>query len=160
MPPVTLHRAGPEDVARLDAALRGLSADLGDSHRATPDGLAAAGFGAAPAFRAILGLAGGDAVGVALFSQIYSTTRGMPGAFVSDLWVAEAARGSGLGPRLLGAVRDTARAEWGGGFIRLAVYDGNRRAIAFYERLGFAMPRGEHAMILEGAALDRVGDSE
>lgn len=160
MTEITLRLARPNDVPLLDTALRGLSADLGDTHRATPAALASAGFGASPAFRAMLALDGAAALGVALFSPIYSTTRGFPGVYVSDLWVSVAARGLGLGPKLLGAVRDAARTEWGAGFIRLAVYADNPRAIAFYDRLGFAVPKGEQSMILEGAALDRVGDTE
>lgn len=154
-----LIRAATEaDLARLDAALRALSADLGDDHRATPEGILAAGFGPLPAFRALLALDGGSAVGAAVFSPLYSTTRGFPGAYVSDLWVAAAARGTGLGARLLAAVRDEAQALWGAGFLRLAVYADNPRAVTFYERLGFAPRSGETSMILEGAAFDRIGD--
>lgn len=156
---IAIRAAGPGDVALLDAALRALSADLGDTHRATPEGLRAAGFGAQPAFRALLALAGDSALGAAVFSPLYSTTRGFPGAYVSDLWVAASARGAGLGPKLLAAVRDEARALWGAGFIRLAVYEENPRAIAFYERMGFAARTGETGMILEGPALDRIGDT-
>ena len=145
------------DVALLDAALRALSADLRDIHRATSEGLLAAGFGANPAFRALLALRDGRPAGAAVFSPLYSTTRGFPGAYVSDLWVAGAERGAGLGPRLLAAVRDEARALWGAGFIRLAVYADNPRAVAFYERLGFAARAGEVGMILEGTAFDRIG---
>jgi ribosomal protein S18 acetylase RimI-like enzyme len=154
---ITIRRAEAADLALLDAALRALSADLGDHHRATPEGLRTAGFGPAPAFRAVIALAGAEAVGAALFSPLYSTTRGFPGAYVSDLWVAQAARGAGLGPRLLATVRDEARALWGAGFLRLAVYGENPRAVAFYERLGFAPRAGEVGMILEGTALDTIG---
>lgn len=161
---IAIRSAGPDDVALLDTALRALSADLGDIHRATCEGLLAAGFGAQPAFRALLALAGdsdgGESiVGAAVFSPLYSTTRGVPGAYVSDLWVAASARGSGLGPKLLAAVRDEARALWGAGFLRLAVYEANPRAIAFYERIGFARRTGETGMILEGPALEHIGDS-
>jgi len=67
-------------------------------------------------------------------------------------------RGLQLGPRLLAAVRDEAAARWGAGFIRLAVYADNPRAVAFYERMGFAARTGEVGMILEGAALGAIGD--
>ncbi len=154
-----IRPATEDDLARLDAALRALSADLGDRHRATAEGLRAAGFGASPAFRAMLALDGETTIGAAVFSPLYSTTRGFPGAYVSDLWVAAPARGTGLGARLLAAVRDEARALWGAGFLRLAVYEDNPRAVAFYERLGFAPRAGETSMILEGHALDRIGDT-
>lgn len=155
---ITIRLAGAADAARLNAALRALSDDLGDEHRATNENIAAAGFGAEPAFRALLALQGDATVGVAVFSPIYSTTRAMAGAYVSDLWVVPSARGAQLGPRLLAAVRDAAAARWGGGFIRLAVYADNPRAVAFYERMGFSTRTGEVGMILDGAALKTIGD--
>lgn len=159
---ITIRRAEVADAARLNAALRALSAELGDHHRATDAALAAAGFGPAPAFGALLALrdeaaAGAAVAGAAVFSPLYSTTRGAAGAYVSDLWVAADVRGSGLGPRLIAAVRDEARGRWGARFIRLAVYGDNVRALTFYERIGFAARAGEVAMILEGAALEAIG---
>ncbi|OYX45516.1 MAG: hypothetical protein B7Z02_00730 [Rhodobacterales bacterium 32-67-9] len=155
---VTIRLAEAADAARLNAALRALSDDLGDEHRATDADIAAAGFGAEPAFRALLALRGDATVGVAVFSPIYSTTRATAGAYVSDLWVAQSARGARLGPRLLASVRDAAQARWGGGFIRLSVYADNPRAVAFYERMGFSARTGEVGMILDGAALRAIGD--
>lgn len=155
---IAIRPAEAGDVELLDAALRALSGDLGDTHRATAADLREAGFGPRPAFRALLALQGGGAVGVAVFSPLYSTTRGVPGAYVSDLWVAASARGAGLGQRLLAAVRDEAL-QWGAGFIRLAVYADNPRAVAFYERIGFRTRTGEIGMLLEGEALERIGET-
>ncbi|WP_347309735.1 GNAT family N-acetyltransferase [Defluviimonas sp. SAOS-178_SWC] len=154
---IMIRLALPGDAARLNAALRALSDDLGDTHRATEADIAAAGFGPDPAFRAVLALRRDDVVGVAVFSPIYSTTRARAGAYVSDLWVADLARGARLGPRLLAAVRDEAAVRWAVEFIRLAVYTDNPRAVAFYERMGFAARTGEVGMILEGAALEALG---
>lgn len=156
---IAIRPAEAGDVELLDAALRALSGDLGDTHRATAADLREAGFGPRPAFRALLALQGGGAVGVAVFSPLYSTTRGVPGAYVSDLWVAASARGAGLGQRLLAAVRDEAALQWGAGFIRLAVYADNPRAVAFYERIGFRTRTGEIGMLLEGEALERIGET-
>ena len=154
---ITFRLAGAEDAARLNAALRALSDDLGDTHKATDDDILRAGFGKDPAFRAILALRGNAVVGVAVFSALYSTTRARAAAYVSDLWVAEAARGARIGPRLLAFVRDDIAARWGGGFIRLAVYTDNSRAVDFYRRMGFSAQSGEVGMILEGAALAAIG---
>ena len=71
--------------------------------------------------------------------------------------MAEAARGARIGPRLLASVRDDIAARWGGGFIRLAVYTDNSRAVDFYRRMGFSAQSGEVGMILEGAALAAIG---
>ena len=110
-------------------------------------------------FRAQIAVSAGQPVGAAVYSPIYSTTRARPGVYVSDLWVAAAARGGGLGAKLLAAVRDDARARWGAGFVRLVVYADNPRALGFYTRLGFALRSDEAGMLLEGAALERLGGS-
>ena len=59
-----------------------------------------------------------------------------PGVLLMDgLFVAAAARGRGVGTRLLGAVTERARAE-GCREVRLEVVDGNR-ARGLYDRFGF-----------------------
>ena len=116
---VTIRPVKRTDVARLNTALRALSAGMGDSHRARDADLAQAGFGATPAFHALLAEWGGETLGVAVYSPLYSTTRGRAGAYVSDLWVAAEVRGKGPGSRLLCAVRDRARGQWGPGFCAL-----------------------------------------
>ncbi|MFD1808579.1 GNAT family N-acetyltransferase [Gemmobacter lanyuensis] len=82
--------------------------------------------------------------------------RGGDGAYVSDLWVAGDQRGSGLGMRLLAAVRDAAAAEFGAVFLRLAVYDDNAAARRFYDRLGFRPKPDEIWLTLEGPALEAL----
>ncbi|MDR3032872.1 MAG: GNAT family N-acetyltransferase [Kitasatospora sp.] len=73
-----------------------------------------------------------------------------------SMWVSPAARGRGVGDRLVRAVEDWAR-QAGAGVLTLAVTDGNDNAIALYRRSGFAdtgelgdlMPDGvsrEHVM--------------
>jgi ribosomal protein S18 acetylase RimI-like enzyme len=63
----------------------------------------------------------------------------LPGefAFVSDLVVAEASRGTGLGRALLRAAEASSR-EVGATTMRLSVLTGNGAAIALYEDEGFA----------------------
>ena len=140
-----------DDVALLHRALTRLSADLGDTHMASLSALEAAGFGAQPAWQAILALRGGVPVGALLASPLFSTTRGGLGLFVSDLWVDASVRGQGLGQNLLAsAVR-----EWQPVFVKLSVYDGNEAAHGFYARAGFARQKDTN-MILHGAALDRL----
>jgi len=153
MPRFAIRPAGPDDIDVLDHALRQLSQDIGDTHRASAADLAAAAFGKHPSFRAVIAEADGETAGVAMFSPLFSTTRGSPGIYVSDLWVGPAARGGGLGRRLLSAAMAEGRARWGAGFIKLAVYRDNAGARTFYERLGFVESAGEHAMILSGGAL-------
>jgi ribosomal protein S18 acetylase RimI-like enzyme len=95
---------------------------------------------------------------LAVYSPLFSTTRGWAGAYVSDLWVAAPARGQGLSVRLLAAVRNRAQAQWAAGFVRLAVYHDNPRAVSFYTTLGFVAASAETSMTLEGAALVAIGE--
>ena len=57
---------------------------------------------------------------------------------VFSVWVAEAARHQGVGRALVGAVAAWAR-SWDARTLVLWVYRSNRRAIDFYERLGFSV---------------------
>ena len=151
MAAITLRRAVPQDAARLNAGLRALSHSMGDVHRADDGQIECALGGVCLALLAES--EAGDLTGVAVFSPLFSTTRGMAGAYVSDLWVSPRARGAGLGQRLLAAVRDEAAGAWGAGFLRLGVYADNTGARRFYERLGFTEPANEHYLTLTGQAL-------
>lgn len=156
---VTIRPAGPADVGRANAALAALSADLGDPHPTRDADLAAALFGPDPAAHAVLAVAEGDGAlaGIAVFSPQYSTKRAAAGLYVSDLWVAHAWRGAGLGARLLAAARDTAGERWGAGFLRLTAYATSPGALRFYRRLGFAEDAGAHHLTIEGRGLAALG---
>lgn len=151
-----LRLAIPGEGARVNAALAALSADMGDRHRASDALIETALFGPDVALYALLAEEGPALHGVAIFSPQVSTYRGAVGAYVSDIWVDAAARGQGLGARLLAGVRDEAARRWGPGFLRLAVYDDNARARAFYDRLGFHPKPDEIWLTLEGAALEAL----
>lgn len=77
-----------------------------------------------------------------------------------SMWVSPAARGRGIGDRLVRAVEDWAR-QAGAGVLRLAVSDGNENAMALYRRRGFAdtgepgdpMPDGAHREHIMAKAL-------
>lgn len=153
-----IRPARPEDAEALNDALARLSAEIGDPHRATAADIARHGFGPGASFRAAIGREGERIAGAVLVSPVYSTMRGAPGAFVSDLWVEPFARGSGLGRRLLVAARDIAAEAWGARFLRLTVYESNEAARAFYERLGFRGDAREMPLTLAGPALDEPGE--
>lgn len=101
---------------------------------ATADDLRAHGFGPQPQFEAILAFLDDEPAGVAVFHARFSTWLGRPGLYLEDLYVAEAARGRGVGRRLM--VRLAAIAvERGWGRIDFHVLDWNP-ARRFYEKLG------------------------
>ncbi|MEO1459678.1 MAG: N-acetyltransferase [Pseudomonadota bacterium] len=157
---VTIRPAVAGDAPRLHRALESLSADLGDAHRADEADLLDAGFGAVASFRAVLAepadAEGAPLLGVGVFSPVYSTKRGAAGVYVSDLWVAPAARSTGLGRRLLAASAAEAGRAWRARFLRLTAYDDNPAALAFYGRLGFEEPDRERHLALEPEGFARL----
>jgi ribosomal protein S18 acetylase RimI-like enzyme len=154
--PNAIRPAEAGDLTALDAALKNLSQDLGDPHRAGTDSLRKAVFGPAPsAWAQVMGGPQGLR-GLALFSPVFSTARGGAGAYVSDLWVARSERGSGLGTALLQSAADRAATLWGAGYLRLAVHDHNSRARLFYQSLGFEPAEGETIMVLAGQSFRKI----
>ena len=153
---VTIRPVEEADLPMLDKVLRALSGDLGDTHRAQVDALRKAGFGSCPVFHALLALSGDTAQGTVMFSPVFSTVRGMPGLYVSDLWVSAQTRGSGLGRRLLAAASARAGALWGAGYLRLDVYDSSPEAIGFYTKLGLAPMEGQRTLALSGAGFAQL----
>ena len=115
-------------------------------------------FGPRPYAEVVIGELDGAAQGFALFFHNFSTFEGKPGIYLEDLYVREAARGSGLGKALLAHLaalaveRDCARLEW-------SVLDWNAPAIGFYKALGARAMDEWTVMRLDGAALGALGRS-
>lgn len=144
--------ARPDDMPALMRALAALARDLDDPFRIEAATLEAALFG--PSCRAFALLAGAD--GAVLAQPTISTYLGGSVTFVSDLWVSEGARGTGLGRRLLAAAAREGAARWQAVALRLTVYEGNMGARAFYNRLGFTFRATDRNALLFGPALDRL----
>ncbi len=132
-----------------------MAAEQGETIASTPESLRAHGFGETPRFRALIAEAN-EPLGLVLYFPEYSTWRGQIGLFVQDLYVSPAARGLGLGRRLLAeAVR---QADWRPQFLSLMVSRSNIPARAFYTSLGMVLRDEADQLILvaEGlAALTR-----
>ncbi len=137
-----------DDLARLEVALRTLSADIGEAYATDSATLAQAVLGAQPCAHGLLALRGDQTLGAALYSPVFSTVRGAAGVYVSDLWVGAQARGHGLGARLLAQVAREGAARWQATWLKLAVYDHSHSAQHFYHRLGFAPATGMQDMRL------------
>lgn len=144
--------AMPDDLPMVIAGLRSLAQDLGDPFRMTGDQLRAALFAPeAAGFAIVAGLQG-----LALVQPQISTSAGGVLAYVSDLWVSQGARGSGLGRGLLAWCAHEGRARWGAIGLRLAVHADNGRAIEFYRRLGFALRPHDQVAVLTGASFEAL----
>ncbi|MDH3667061.1 MAG: GNAT family N-acetyltransferase [Paracoccaceae bacterium] len=154
---LVIRSAAEADVPELSRMLAALSAEIGYESPAANDAAALArhGFGARPLFDALIAERGGWALGLAVYFPEFSTLRRRPGVYLQDLYLAPEARGLGLGRRLIAAVLHQA-AAWEAVYLRLAVHDDNRDALAFYRRLGFRTDPNERAYWVEGTALEEL----
>ncbi len=149
-----------ENLPLLETALRQLASDLGDVYVADRSALEAAVCGPQASCLALIALQHGTPVGAVLATQVFSTTRGGSGMFVSDLWVAESSRGRQLARRLLARTLHEAERRNDGCFLKLTVYDDNPGARAAYDRLGFVAQTDETNMFLTGAPLKKLKGTE
>jgi GNAT superfamily N-acetyltransferase len=106
-----------------------------DAVVATEAQLCEHGFGARPHFEAIIAELDGAPAGMALFHTRFSTWLGSPTLFLEDIVVREAARGHGVGRRLMARLASIAL-ERGWRRIDFHVLDWNP-ARGFYQKLGF-----------------------
>lgn len=133
---ITVRFATAEDVPLLLRLIRALAVfeRAPDAVVATEADLRRHGFGPEPKFEAILAFLDGEPAGCALFHSRFSTWLGRPGLYLEDLYVVEAARGKGVGKRLMARLAAIA-VERGWGRIDFHVLDWNP-AREFYHRLG------------------------
>ena len=133
---ITIRFGTPEDVGLVLRLIRALAAyeKAPEAVVATEADLVRYGFGPDPQFEAILAFVDGEPAGLALFHSRFSTWLGRPGMYLEDLYVTEAARGLGVGRRLMARLAAIA-VERGWGRIDFQVLDWNP-ARDFYHRLG------------------------
>ena len=136
-PALRIVPATARDVPVILRMIKGLAEyeRLADSVTATEDQLRATLFGARPAAEVVIGYAGDEPAGFALFFQNYSTFLAQPGIYLEDLFVIPQWRAHGFGRRLLTHLA-TLAVERGCGRIEWSVLDWNEPAIGFYKKLG------------------------
>lgn len=141
---LVIRAASPEDCEALHRAIVDLGAFVGALHKieSTPESLRTYGFGADPAFEALVAEVDGEFAGMCIYFRSFSTWLGQPGVYVQDLFVEERFRGMKIGESLLRRVAALTRRK-GGVYLRLSVEAGNATAQAFYDRLGIARSAAE-----------------
>jgi GNAT superfamily N-acetyltransferase len=108
---------------------------LADHLRATEPDLRAALFGPKPAAEVIIGYAGSEPAGFALYFQSFSTFVGRPGLYLEDLFVKPEWRRQGLGRQLLARLAHIA-VERGYGRMEWSVLNWNEMALRVYRAAG------------------------
>jgi GNAT superfamily N-acetyltransferase len=154
--PVIIRPAEASDAATIVRLVRELAAYEGllDQVRLTEADVLRDGFGDRRRFECLLAEVDGASVGFALFFEDYSTFEGRPGIFVEDLYVAESARGLGIGRRFLARLARIAL-ERDGRRLDLMVLHWNP-ARGFYDRLGFRQSADWLPYRLSGDGLMRL----
>ena len=155
-----IERATERDVPLILRLIKELAEyeRMSDDVIATEDGLRRTLFGAHPAAEVVVGYAGAEPAGFALFFHNYSTFLGKPGLYLEDLFVVPTFRGRGYGKALLvhlakiAVERDCGRFEW-------SVLDWNEPAIGFYKKLGATPMDAWKIMRVTGDALHRLAGS-
>lgn len=155
----TLRDATPADVPDVLSLVRGLAEYEKLLHEvvATEADFQAALFGPQPRAQAVLAIADGRAVGLALWYYTFSTFTGRPDMFLEDLFVEPAYRGRKIG---LGLLRHLARRAVAERCRRIdwRVLNWNRPSIDFYESIGARPMQDWHVRQLGGAALRALAE--
>jgi GNAT superfamily N-acetyltransferase len=156
VPAVAIREALPTDAGTIVRLIRELAAyeNLTGLVRITDADVLRDGFGERRCFECLLAEADGEAVGMAIHRPSYSTFDGRRGLYVEDLFVADSARGLGIGRMLMARLAAIAR-ERGCSRMSLAVLHWNP-ARDFYRRLGFAQVDDWLSYQLAGTALLRL----
>jgi GNAT superfamily N-acetyltransferase len=156
----TIRAATAADAGTIVRLVRELAVfeKLADQVRITEADVLRDGFGEPRCFECLLAEVEGAAIGFALFFQNYSTFEGRPGIFVEDLYVAQAARGGGVGRQLLARLARIA-VERNCPRLDLSVLHWNP-ARGFYDRLGFGHMTDWLAYRLSGAGLTRLATED
>jgi GNAT superfamily N-acetyltransferase len=152
-----IERATERDVPLILRLIKALAdyERMADEVVATEETLRETLFGAHPSAEVVIGYAGDEPAGFALFFHNYSTFLGRPGLYLEDLFVEPKFRGRGYGRSLLthlariAVERKCGRFEW-------SVLDWNEPAIGFYRKLGAKQMDAWRIFRLTGEALDAL----
>jgi GNAT superfamily N-acetyltransferase len=152
--------ATERDVPVILGLIKGLAEYEKLSHEvvATEQGLRESLFGSRRVTEVLIGYAGTEPVGFAVFFHNYSTFLGRAGIYLEDLFVLPEWRRRGLGSQLLRRIAQTA-VDRGCGRLEWSVLDWNAPAIAFYKKLGARAMNEWTVYRLTGNALKTLAQS-
>jgi ribosomal protein S18 acetylase RimI-like enzyme len=157
---VDIRHAVASDAAGIHELVVELARASGQQRkiRSRPEHFLKYGFGAHPAFNALVAEAPTGLIGLSLYFYNFSSWRGELGVYVQDLVVVDSARGSGLGRKLMAATaRDAAR--HGATHLRLSVERSNDAAIRFYHQVGLRASTDECIYQADGNAFRALAEA-
>jgi GNAT superfamily N-acetyltransferase len=152
--PFRLVPATEPDVPIILSLIKGLAEyeKLSDQVQATEADLRAALFGPFPAAEVVIGYAGDEPAGFALYFQTFSTFVGRPGLYLEDIFVKPEWRNKGLGRMLLARLARIA-IDRGYGRMEWSVLNWNEMALRVYRGVGAEPMRDWTVYRLNGDAL-------
>lgn len=156
--PAVIRPAAADDAGALLSMVRELADYDADPGRvvATESDPLRDGFGPVPRFEALIADIEGAPVGYALYYPSYTAWAGACGLFLEDLYLSQAARGHGLGRRMMAELARIARdRSWTRIDLRVRA---DNRARAFYDRAGMAALDGWLPYKIAGAELDALAE--
>ena len=159
---INIRQAQVTDCQVVLSMLKQLAVDLkeDDHFRCRVDDIEQHGFGERPLFHSLIASGDNTELGLAVYHSIFSTTRGMPGVFLQDLWVSPEARNVGLGKRLIEDVVIRAQQQWQAAYLLLMVHGHNDAAQRFYRRHGFHHRPHDQYLFLEGDSFEALSNQE
>ena len=149
-----LAEATERDVPVILSLIKSLAEyeQLADQVECTTADLRASLFGPRPAAEVLIGYAGDEPAGFALYFQTFSTFVGRPGLYLEDIFVKPEWRKQGLGRMLLARLARIA-VDRGYGRMEWSVLNWNETALRVYRAVG-ARPMNDWTVYrLNGAAL-------
>ena len=171
MAEIRIRSATPDDVPLILTFIRELAIYEKLAHEvvASHEDMHKALFGERPVVEGVIASLDDEPVGYALFFPTFSTFLGKPGLYLEDLYVRPAARGFGVGRKLLEYLAQIT-VERGWGRFEWSVLDWNEPSIAFYKKMGakamdewtvFRLAGDElRSLALTDSKIGRLEDSE
>ena len=155
-----VERATERDLPLILRLIRSLAEyeKLADAVVATEDTLRESLF-VKRAAEVVIGYAGDEPAGFALFFQTFSTFLGVPGMYLEDIFVEPGFRRQGLGEALLAHLASLA-VERGCGRLEWSVRDWNEPAIGFYKKIGAQLMDDWTICRLSGDSLKRLATAK
>jgi ribosomal protein S18 acetylase RimI-like enzyme len=156
-PEILIRSAEPRDADSIQAMIAGLAREtIGEDQPVlSAEAVRHYGFGPEKAFETFVAERAGEVVAAMIVYDEFSTWRGQKGVYVLDIFIARAARGRGLGKRLIVEAARWGRAR-GAHYVRLSVDQENIHAINFYEAIGFTEGSHDRVFLLSGEAFDAI----